>query len=193
LDICRKEDLFLKPEKCDFEKTKIEYLGYIVQPDTIAMDPKKLSGIADWPEPKTLRQVRSFLGFGNFYCRFIKGYSMIIKPLTELTKKDRNFEWTSSCQNVFDHLKKCFLSEPVLRIPDPEQPFFLETDASTFATGAVLMQKDENGNLHPNGYLSKMFNAMKQNYPIYDQELFALIRALKEWRVLLEGAPHIVL
>jgi hypothetical protein len=88
--------------------------------------------------------------------------------LTELTKKDWNFEWTSSYQDAFDHLKKCFLSEPDLHIPDPKQPFFLETDASAFATGVVLMQKDENRNLHPNGYLSKTFNATEQNYPIYD-------------------------
>ena len=192
LEVGRKEDLFFKPEKCDFEKTKIEYLGYVIKPDTIAMDPKKLSGIADWPIPKTLRQVRSFLGFGNFYRRFIAGYSRLVKPMTELTKKDQNFEWTPKTQEAFDQLKKRFLSAPVLRMPDPEQPFFLETDASAFATGAVLMQKDENGKLHPNGYLSKTFNSTEQNYPIYDRELFALVRALKEWRVLLEGAPHTI-
>ena len=190
LGICRKEDLFLKPEKCEFEKPQVDYLGYIIKRDTIAMDPKKLSGIADWPIPKTLRQVRSFLGFGNFYRRFIRDYSKIAKPLTNLTKKDEPFIWNEQCQKAFDQLKRQFLSAPVLRMPNPEQPFFLETDASAYATGGVLMQKDESGHLHPCGYLSQTFNATEQNYPIYDRELYALIRALKEWRVLLEGTSH---
>ena len=190
LDILRKEDLFLKPEKCDFEVTEVEYLGFIVRPGVIAMDPKKLAGIADWPPPKTLRQVRSFLGFGNFYRRFIPKYSHIVKPLTELTKKDHPFVWTTTCQDAFDGLKGIFLKAPILRIPDPDKPFFLETDASAFASGAVLMQRTEQGNLHSCGYLSKTFNATEQNYPIYDRELLALICALKEWKILLEGAKH---
>jgi len=156
------------------------------------MDPKKLAGITDWPEPKTLCQVQSFLGFGNFYQQFIKSYSTLAKPLTNLTKKDQPFKWSSECQNAFDQLKEHFLSAPVLRMPNPEQPFFLETDASAYATGSVLMQKDKNRNLHPCGYLSQTFNATEQNYPIYDRELFALVRALKGWQVLLEGAPHTV-
>src|ERR1700688_1722992 len=190
LDILRKEDLFLKLENCDFETTEVEYLEFVVRPGVIAMDPKKLAGIADWPVPKTLRQVRSFLGFGNFYRRFIAGYSRIVKPLTELTKKDHPFIWTETCQKVFEELKRVFLSEPILRIPNPDKPFFLEIDASAFASGAVLMQRDETGNLHSCGYLSKTFNATEQNYPIYDRELFALICALQEWKVLLEGAHH---
>src|SRR6202451_3780247 len=122
------------------------------------MDPKKLAGIAEWPPPKTLRQVRSFLGFGNFYRRFIPKYSHIVKPLTELTKKDHPFTWTTACQDAFDGLKGIFLKAPILRIPDPDEPFFLETDASAFASGAVLMQQTEQGNLHSCGYLSKTFN-----------------------------------
>src|ERR1700691_3003516 len=154
------------------------------------MDRRKLAGITAWPVPKPSRQVRSFLGFGNFYRRFIAGYSRIVKPLTELTKKDHPFIWTETCQKVFEELKRVFLSEPILRIPNPDKPFFLEIDASAFASGAVLMQRDETGNLHSCGYLSKTFNATEQNYPIYDRELFALIRALQEWKVLLEGAHH---
>src|SRR3979409_2050553 len=102
------------------------------------MDPKKLAGISDWPSPKNLRQVRSFLGFGNFYRRFIERFSHIVRPLTALTKKDRPFEWTSECENAFQTLKERFLKAPVLTMPDQDQPFYLETDAS----GGVLMQKD---------------------------------------------------
>ena len=88
LRIMVENDLFLKPEKCEFEKLKIEYLGYIISHNKIEMDPKKLAGISDWPVPKNLRQVRSFLGFGNFYRRFIEQFSHVVRPLTALTKKD---------------------------------------------------------------------------------------------------------
>jgi len=192
LDILRKEDLFLKPEKCEFEKTSIDYLGYVISPEHIAMDPKKLSGIVDWPIPRNVRQVRSFLGFGNFYRRFIAGYSTIARPLTLLTRKGQPFDWTYEQQTAFNLLKKSFTTAPVLLMPDTTKPFFLETDASAYATGAVLMQKDDNGNLHPCGFLSKTLNPTEQNYPIYDRELYALIRALKEWRIYLESANNTV-
>ena len=106
LAIMEENDLFLKPEKCEFEKTKVEYLGYLISQNLIKMDPKKLAGISDWPVPKNLRQVRSFLGFGNFYRRFIKQFSHIVQPLTALTKKDRPFEWTSEHDEAFQELKK---------------------------------------------------------------------------------------
>ena len=150
----RDNDLFLKPEKCEFEKQEVEYLGFIIRPERIAMDPKKLAGIEDWPSPKTVRQVRSFIGFGNFYRRFIERFSHIVKPLTALTKKETKFKWTTITEDAFQKLKKRFLEAPVLKMPDQEEPFYLETDASAFASGSVLMQKDENGHLHPCGYIS---------------------------------------
>jgi len=190
LKIMEENDLFLKPEKCDFEKLKVEYLGYIISQNRIEMDPKKLAGISDWPVPKNLRQVRSFLGFGNFYRRFIERFSHKVRPLTALTKKDKPFEWTKECEYAFQTLKKAFLEAPILVMPDQDQPFYLETDASAFASGGVLMQKDSNGHLHPNGYISRTFNETEQRYQIYDRELLALIRALTEWKVYLEGALH---
>jgi hypothetical protein len=190
LQIMKTHDLYLKPEKCDFEKQQVDYLGFIIKPGEITMDPNKLSGIADWPSPKTVKQVRSFLGFCNFYRRFIYRFSHMAKPLTELTKKGKPFEWTQECENAFQLMKAQFLKAPVLRMPDPTQPLYLETDASLNASGAVLMQKDGNGHLHPCGYLSKTFSPAERNYPIYDRELLALVRALQEWRIYLEGAPH---
>jgi hypothetical protein len=192
LKIMEENDLFLKPEKCEFEKRKVEYLGYLISLNKIEMDPKKLAGISDWPAPKNLRQVRSFLGFGNFYRRFIERFSHTVKPLTALTKKDKPFEWTTECENAFQNLKQRFLTAPVLTMPDQDQPFYLETDASAFTSGGVLMQKDENGYLHPCGYISRTFNETEQRYQIYDRELLALIRALDEWKVYLEGAKHTV-
>ena len=192
LRILEENDLFLKPEKCEFERFKVEYLGYLISQNKIEMDPKKLAGISDWPTPKNLRQVRSFLGFGNFYRRFIERFSHTVRPLTALTKKERPFEWTKECEDAFQRLKQRFVEAPVLMMPDQDQPFYLETDASAFASGGVLMQKDPNGHLHPCGYISRTFNETEQRYQIYDRELLALIRALDEWKVYLEGARHTV-
>jgi hypothetical protein len=148
LQVLKTNDLYLKPEKCEFEKQQVDYLGFIIKPGKIVMDPNKLSGIQDWPTPKTVKQVQSFLGFCNFYRRFIHQFSHMAKPLTELTKKTKAFEWTNECEDAFQQLKAQFLKAPVLVMPDPEKLFFLETDVSLVASGAVLMQKDNNGHLH---------------------------------------------
>ena len=102
----RANDLFLKPTKCEFNKTKVEYLGMVIEEGRILMDPGKLKGIQDWPEPTTVKQTRGFLGFGNFYRRFIWCFSHLAKPLNDLLKKDQKFEWTDDCQQAFDELKK---------------------------------------------------------------------------------------
>ena len=154
------------------------------------MDPVKLKAIIEWEPPKTVKQVQAFLGFGNFYRRFIRDYSKIVRPLTELTKKDQPFLWTSDCQKAFDTLKKRFTEEPILQIPDPEKPFQIECDASKVATGAVLRQQGEDGLWHPCAYLSKSFTPAERNYQIYDRELLAIVRALEAWRHFLQGSPH---
>ena len=129
----------------------------IIEEGKISIDPTKLAGIRDWPVPTTVKQVQSFLGFGNFYRKFISHYSDLAKPLNDLTKKDQKFEWTNECQNAFDLLKKRFTEEPVLMMPDQSRPFQIESDASKVATGAVLTQLDSNGNRHPVAFLSKTF------------------------------------
>jgi Reverse transcriptase (RNA-dependent DNA polymerase) len=106
LEKLQEHDLFLKAKKCKFCKTKIEYLGMIIEQGRIAMDSVKLGGIRDWPTPATVKQVWSFLGFGNFYQKFISHYSDLAQPLNYLTKKDKEFEWTMECQNAFDTMKK---------------------------------------------------------------------------------------
>jgi hypothetical protein len=186
----KENDLFLKPEKCEFEQTKVEYLGFIISEGKVQMDPKKVAGIADWPVPTTLRQLRSFLGFGNYYRRFIRHYSNVTKPLNELLRKDTNFEWTEERDKVFNDLKKRFISQPILIIPDQTKPFFVESDASKYATGAVLMQKDSNGDLHPCSFISQTFSPAERNYQIYDRELLGIIRAIQEWRHYLLGSTH---
>ena len=177
----RDHNLFLKPAKCEFNKTKVEYLGMVIEEGKFSMDSGKLKGIQDWPALTSVTQTRGFLGFGNFYRRFIRGFSELAKPLNDLLKKDKKFNWTSDCQLAFDELKKRFTEEPVLMMPDQSRPFQIETDASKYATGAVLTQLDLNGDRHPVSFLSKMFSPTERNYKIYDQELLAIIQALNEW------------
>ena len=183
-------DLYLKPKKCEFCKEKIEWLGMVIEEGKITMDPGKLKGIQDWPAPTTVKQVRGFLGFGNFYRRFIRGFSEIARPLNELLKKDRKFEWTTECRQAFEDLKTRFTSEPVLMLPDQTKPFQIECDASKYASGAVLTQLDSNGDRHPCAFISKTFSPAERNYEIYDRELLAIIRALEEWRHYIQGSPH---
>ena len=139
------------------------------------MDPTKLEGISKWPTPSTVKQVRSFLGFGNFYRRFIGHYSEIAKPLNDLTKKDQPWDWTEKHEEAFQKLKEEFAKEPVLLMPDPSKPFTIESDAFKWATGAVLRQKDINGNYHPCGFISHSFDATQRNYEIYDRELLGIV------------------
>ena len=160
----------------------------IIEEGKISMDPIKLAGIRDRPIPSTVKQVRSFLGFENFYQKFISHYSDIAKPLNNLTKKDRKFEWTNKCQESFDTLKRCFTKEPMLLMPDHSKPFQIESDASKVATGAILTQTNLNGDRHPVAFLSQTFTDMEQRYEIYDQELLGIIWAKKEWRHYIQGS-----
>ena len=154
LKILTDHDLFVKPEKCSFFVTH-EFLGFIIKDGTIWMDPSKLKGILEWPAPITLTQVRSFIGFCNFYRRFIDHYSDKCAPLNVLLKKTQPWKWNSEQQMAFTTLKAAYASEPVLLCPDYSQPFRLECDASLVASGGVLLQDDVNGTEHPMAFFSK--------------------------------------
>jgi len=185
--------LYLKPEKCTFNTNEIEYLGMIIRPGSITMDPAKLKGISEWKTPNSVKEVRSFLGFANFYRRFIADYSTLARPLIDLTKKDVTFEWTIERQKTFEKLKKCFTTAPVLQIPDKYRQFAIATDASLYATGGVLLQKNSNGEWLPCSFISQSFNPAERNYQIYDRELLGIVRALKAWRHYLLGSPYPVI
>jgi RNase H-like domain found in reverse transcriptase len=118
----------------------------IIEGEKILIDTVKLGGIRDWPVPTTLKQTQSFLGFGNFYRKFILHYSKLAQPLNDLMEKDKKFEWTTDCQKAFDTMKKQFMEEPVLLMLNQSKPFQIESDASKVATGVVLTQLDSNGN-----------------------------------------------
>lgn len=189
LQALKDNDLYLKPEKCSFEQEKTEYLGMIISEGQVEMDKVKVDGVMSWPIPKKLKEVQAFLGFANFYRRFIQDFSEIAKPLTSLTKKDTVWRWGETQQQAFDTIKDRFCKAPVLKMPDTTKPFKLETDASNFAVGAVLSQQDREGSWHPVAYYSKSLNDNERNYEIYDKELGA-IKALEEYRHYLEGQEH---
>ena len=138
LTILKDNDLFLKPEKCIWRTNKVEYVGMIVSDEGVHMSSEKVNAIKAWKEPKNVRGVRSFLGFANYYRRFIKDFAKIAKPLVQLTHKDVEWSWTPASQTAFDQLKKKFSEEPVLAHPDSSQPIRVNCDTSGIGTGAVL-------------------------------------------------------
>ena len=158
LDILEANNLFLKPEKCIWEQPSVNYLGLILEEGVTRMDPAKIARIASWPTPTLVKQVRSFLGFCNFYQPFIYQFSHITRPLNELTRKDTPWTWGERQQEAFKMLRKRITSEPVLKQPQLDQQFEVEVDASGYAIGAVLMQRDEVGKRHPIAYFSSTLN-----------------------------------
>jgi hypothetical protein len=193
LETLQKHNLFVKLEKCVFHQEEVEFLGYLVGKNGVRMDPAKVSAVAEWPEPKNVRDVQSFLGFANFYRRFIPDYSEKSLELTALLKKDRPFVWTPEAQKSFDTLKATFtrLEYGILRYYNPSLPSMLETDASDYAIGACISQRDpETQRLHPIAYYSRKMTPAECNYEIYDKEMLAIVEAFREFRVYLEGSPH---
>jgi len=190
LEILAKNKLYLKAEKCSFDQTKVEYLGLIISAGKIEMDPVKVEGVSAWPAPTNVKEVQSFLGFVNFYRRFIQDFSDIATPLHELTRKDAAWNWSAACQKAFDSLKTAITSSPILIFPDESKPYKVEADSSNYATGAVLSQEGDDGKWHPVAFLSKSLSSVERNYDIHDKELLSIIRALEEWRHFLEGAQH---
>ena len=171
----REHDLFCKPEKCEFFRKLVEYLGLIISKGCIAMDEGKVKAILEWPVPKNVKDIQAFLGFANFYRRFIEDFSGIVKPMTSLLRKDAPWKWTQAEEESFKTLKDRFTNAPVLVMPDMTKQFIVEADASDFATGAVLSQKQDDGKIHPIAFMSKSLNDAERNYEIYDKELLAVI------------------
>jgi transposase InsO family protein len=182
--------LYAKLEKCTFDENHVEFLGYVISHKGISMDPSKVQAVLDWQTPSSVRDVQCFLGFANFYRKFIKDYSKIVMPLTELTKKNRTFTWNVSAARSFDNLKKAFTSAPILVHADQSKPFIIEADASDFALGSILSQVGDDGKLHPVAFHSRKFEAAEINYEIHDKELLAIVDSFGQWRHLLEGSTH---
>lgn len=189
-DRLRQNGLFCNLEKCQFNLSKISYLGYIVSSEGLSMDPAKVAAVTEWPIPSRKKEVQSFLGFANFYRRFIHNFSKLTVPLTQLLKKGVDFVWSKECDLAFNNLKKSFSNGNMLIHPSDDKPFILETDASDFALGAVLYQRNDDDILQPVGFYSRQFLPAERNYPVYERELLAIVASLKHWRHLLMGSRH---
>jgi hypothetical protein len=191
--VAERLDLYFKPEKCTFHAPQMDYLGVILEKGITHMDLIKIAGIKNWPTPTKVKDIRSFLGFCNFYQPFIQGFAHIARPLNELTCKNAEWIWTKRHQKVFDELRNRVTSEPVLAHPELDKQFELEVDASRFAIGAVLLQKKEDSKRHPIAYFSKTLNEAQRNYDVADLELLAVVMSLDNWRSFLAGSPHKVI
>lgn len=157
------------------------------------MDEKKVTTILNWLQPSTLKELQRFLGFSNFYRRFIRNFSSIACPLTSMVKKEHNqLRWTPTAIEAFQRLKERFTTAPILHHPDPSLPFTVEVDASSTGLGAVLSQRQGNPpKLYPCAYHSRKLTAAERNYDVGDRELLAMKAAFEEWRHWLEGATHL--
>ncbi len=180
-EVLREHSFYCKPSKCHFAKSELKYLGHIVGVDGIKVDPAKIAKVAEWPVPKSVGEVRSFVGLATYFRRFIQGFSTIARPLHALTKHGvaqlSTFPWTASCQAAFEGLKAALTTAPVLRLPNYDKPFEVIADASVHGLGAVLMQDG-----HPVAYESRKFSPAEYNYDTGEQEMLAVVHALKAFR-----------
>jgi len=186
LELLRENRLYANAKKCSFFKESVSFLGHVVSGDGISMEEDKVRAIKEWPAPTNVSGVRSFLGLAGYYRKFVKHFSHIASPLSELLQKDRKFEWKEPQQNAFDTLKTAICSAPILVSPDDTKPYVVRTDASGYAVGATLSQ-DQGRGLQPIAFMSKKMLKNECNYAVPEQELLAVICALKEWRHYLHG------
>lgn len=188
LEVLRKHKFYCKPSKCQFNRSELKYLGHIVGAGGIKPDPGKVSKVKEWPVPRTVGEVRSFLGLATYFRRFIQGFSSLARPLHALTKlevvQSHTWPWTAQCHAAFEGLKEALCSAPVLKLPDPGRPYEIVCDASVHGTGAVLLQDG-----HPIAYDSKKFTSAEYNYDTGEQEMLAVVRALQAFRCYVGDSP----
>jgi len=154
-------------------------LEVVIGPEGIKMEEGKVKGVLEWLMPKYVKDVQIFLGLANYYRRFIEGFAMVARPLHNMVKKDKKWEWTEKQEETFKELKKRFTEEPVLAAPDIDKKMRMEVDASDYAMGGVLSMECGDGLWRPVAFLSKSLNKMERNYEIHDKEMLAIIRGLE--------------
>lgn len=185
--LLQQHGLFVKASKCSFAQQHLDYLGHVIGIHGVSTDPKKVMAVQHWPIPKNLKQLRGFLGLAGYYRKFIKGYGILTKPLTELLKKDVKYKWEQQEQTAFDAVKMALTQSPVLALPDFSKQFVVETDASDKGIGAVLMQQG-----HPIAFISKALGVKSQMLSTYEKEFMAILLAVNKWRSYLQHAEFVI-
>jgi len=183
LGILREHQLYGKLSKCEFWLEEVQFLGHVISTQGIAVDPAKIETVVKWERPQTVSEVQSFLGLVGYYRRFVEGFSKMVSPLTQLTRKDQPFLWTDECEACFENMKRRLTTAPILAIPDTAKTFEVYCDASYQGLGCVLMQDKRHV-----AYASRQLKVHEKNYPTHDLELAAVVFALKTWRHYLYGA-----
>ena len=182
LQCLREHQLYAKRSKCLFNQPELEFLGHIVGNEGIQVDPKKTTVVRDWAVPQNVSHLRSFLGLTNHFSEFVQGYATLVGPLTNLLRRNVVFAWSADCQRAFEGVKMALTSAPVLVMPDYTKPFELIADACGFGIGAALLQEGR-----PIAYLCRKFSPAERNYSVGEQELLAVVDAMRTWRCYLEG------
>lgn len=193
-DRFRKHGLTLSPKKCQFLKENINYLGHVISKIGIQPADTNISNINNFPVPNTMRRLRRFVGMANFFRKFIKGFSELIAPLTDLTKKSNSsFKWNEEADKAFKMVKEKLLSKPLLIHPDFNKTFYLFCDASKIGISGVMMQKDDSDYLQPVAYYSRKLNQNESKWPIMQLECFAIVESIKHFKNYLYGRNFVVL
>ncbi|EYB94915.1 hypothetical protein Y032_0166g90 [Ancylostoma ceylanicum] len=198
LTALRKANLKLKPQKCEFFKKEVSFLGHKINEEGVTTDPDKVCKIQQYPAPRNVSDLRTFLGMASYYRKFILGFSKIAKPLYNLTSPKMEWKWTAVESNAFESLKEVMTKAPVLAQPDvaaaanESRPFIIYTDASGDGLGAVLCQEGEDKLLHPLYFASKSLTKAERNYHVTDLEALAVIFALKKFHFFIYGLKTVV-
>ena len=188
----RDAGLKLQPPKCKFFQEEVTYLGHLVSQKGISVDPTKIDKVEHWPIPQNAKEVQQFLGFANYYRRFVQGFAELAKPLHRLTERNVSFNWTHECQESFNNLRQKLISPPVLAYPNFEKSFILDTDASNSGIGAVLSQLGDDGLEHVIAYGSRLLSKPERQYCITRCELLAVIVFTRHFRPYLLGRSFVL-
>ena len=184
----RMANLTLRPNKCEFAKPEILFLGHFISKEGIKVDPSKIEAVKSFPTPQNQHDVRSFLGLSGYYRKYVKGYAKIATPLNRLLTKDISFKWTNHCENAYKTLKQALITAPVLGYPNFNKPFILACDASGSAIGYILSQLGDDNKEHVIGYGGRALTNTEKHYSVTEQELLALVSAISYFHIYLANS-----
>jgi len=183
LERLREFGLYCKADKCQFRVSEVGFLGFVIDSEGIGMESDRILTIEDWPTPKSIRDVHVLLGLTHFYRRFIRKYTKVAAPITNLLQTrsgSARWEWSRDAELAFCKLKRAFTEAPILQHFDPRKPIILQTDASGFAIAGILNQYDGFGTLRPVNFHYWKCSPAEQNYDTYDRELMAIVETMKQ-------------